>query len=70
MHRGPLVGYYIACPGCGFRATYLHDDVGYVEERAVEGSEYPKRLVGLKTPPTCIRCKKTIRVIGREIEAS
>jgi hypothetical protein len=74
MHRGPLVGYWICCAGCGFTATYLHDEVGYVEERAVDGSEFPKRLVGITRPPRCFRCKRAISVReregARELEAS
>jgi hypothetical protein len=29
MQRGPLVGYFLACPACGFSASYLEDDAGF-----------------------------------------
>jgi hypothetical protein len=70
MHRGPLVGYYIACPACGFKATYLDEDVGFIEEPAVVGSPFPKRLLGMRNPPPCYRCKLRLSVRGLELEAS
>lgn len=28
---GPLIGYFIVCPGCGFPGSYLHTEAEYVE---------------------------------------
>lgn len=62
MQRGPLVGYYIACPGCGFIATYLHEDVGYVET-PTDPLTYPKKLIKIERPPKCYSCKRSISVV-------
>lgn len=70
VHRGPLVGYYIACPSCGFKATYLDEDVLFIEECAVLGSAYPKRLLRMTKPPPCYRCKLLLSVRGRDLVAS
>ncbi len=65
MQRGPLVGYFLACPACGFSASYLHDAVGYVEDpptgtmlRAGERHW----LVGIERPPACYKCRLLLRV--------
>jgi hypothetical protein len=70
MLRGPLVGYYLACPKCGFRATYLHDDCQFVEERAVDGHDFPRRLIGIAAPPACYRCALRISVVDGFLEAA
>jgi hypothetical protein len=67
--RGPLVGYYIACP-CGWKATYLHDEVGFREEQAIPSAAYPKRLVGFDRPPTCLRCEAVLTIRDGQLEAS
>jgi len=67
--RGPLVGYYIACV-CGWKATYLDDDVGFEEEQAIAGAAYPKRLVGFRSSPTCLRCSKRLAISAGRLEAS
>lgn len=67
--RGPLVGYYIACP-CGWKATYLDEEVGFVEEQAVASASYPKRLVRFARPPTCLRCGAQLAVRDGQLEAS
>lgn len=70
---GPLVGYFIACPACGFPAPYLDDEVGYVEEPPKEKTLYagsPQReLRGLERPPRCFRCKLLLRVELERLEA-
>jgi hypothetical protein len=63
MQRGPLVGYFIACPGCGFSASYLDDACGYVEEPAPRFT-WPRKLIGIERPPMCFRCKGFICVEG------
>jgi hypothetical protein len=59
--RGPLVGYFLACPACGFVASYLHDAAGFEEEPAPPGV-WPRRLVGIQTPPPCFQCGSLIGV--------
>lgn len=63
MQRGPLVGYFIACPACGFSASYLHDEVTYVEELAPAGT-WPHKLVGIEKPPVCFKCHAYLCVEG------
>lgn len=70
MLRGPLVGYHLACSGCGFRATYLDEECGFVEELALEGHQFPKRLIGITTPPSCFRCKRRLSVRDGNMEAA
>lgn len=69
-HRGPLVGYYIVCPACRWKATYLDEECGFIEEPAVASSPYPKRLLGMTKPPKCTRCKLTLQVRERYLEAA
>lgn len=63
MQRGPLISFYIGCPTCGFIATYLHSDVGYVET-PVDPLVFPKVLRGMTNPPRCYGCKLTIDVVA------
>lgn len=67
--RDPLVGYHLACPGCGFVASYLDSDVGYVEEPAFPGTQFPKVLLGFTRAPCCYRCRRELTVEGRELVA-
>jgi hypothetical protein len=72
MQRGPLVGYYIGCPACGFSASYLDEVVGFLEEPAktiVLPVGAPRKLVKIERPPSCFRCRRRIRVEGDFIEA-
>jgi len=55
LGRSYLVGYNIACPGCGWRAIYLHEEVGFIEEPA-DPKVFPKALVGIERPPPCMKC--------------
>lgn len=61
--RGPLVGYFIACPACGFSASYIHDQCGFVEE-VVPQFTWPRKLLGITTPPTCFKCHGYICIEG------
>jgi hypothetical protein len=70
MQSGPLIGYFLACPACGFACAYLDEACGYVEDppktvvtRAV------RKLVAITHPPTCFRCKRTLHVEGGFLEA-
>lgn len=71
MWRGEEpIGYHLACPGCGFIASYLHSEVGYVEEPLLEGRPFPKRLVGFTSAPRCFRCRRELSIVGRELVAT
>ena len=54
--KGKLVGYWIACPGCGFVASYLLDEARFTESVDKDGIG----LVGIDAPPPCIRCRRRI----------
>ncbi|NUP12898.1 MAG: hypothetical protein HOW73_43215 [Polyangiaceae bacterium] len=66
--RGGLVGYFIACPGCRFIASYLDDHHGFLEECVLPGHTTPVKLVGIEKPPRCFRCRKSITVVGASLE--
>jgi hypothetical protein len=72
LQRGPLVGYFLACPACGFAAPYLDEDVGYREEPPA-GQPLPagsyRALVGIDVPPACARCRRRLRVADGALEA-
>lgn len=55
---GRLVGYYVACPGCGFVAPYLAEEAGWIESADPE-----LHLVGAERPPPCMRCRRAIGVV-------
>lgn len=62
MPRGPLfIGYYIACPGCGFIAVYLHDEAAFVEEDASREGRGPFQLLGIGSA-RCVGCKAALGV--------
>lgn len=77
MQRGPLIGYFLACPACAYACSYVHEDcgvqkgVGYIEDPPTDqphhGTE-PRKLVGMMRPPTCFRCKRVIRVRDGRLE--
>ena len=67
MQRGPLVGYYVGCPACGFVASYLHDACGFLEERSAPTTVLT--LVGVERPPACLKCGLRLRVEGGEVVA-
>lgn len=62
LQRGPLVGYYLACPSCNGAFAYLHDKCGFVEAEPYVGTSWPRRLVGVERPPTCYHCKATLSI--------
>lgn len=61
--RGPLVGFHIACPGCGFVAPYLREEGGFVELD-------DEVLVGVTRPPSCVRCRRRIEFRDGRLEAT
>lgn len=69
VQRGPLIGYFMACPACGFSASYLDSECGFIE-RAVEvdGVQY-MRAVGVQRPPVCFHCRRLITINGDMFEA-
>ncbi len=76
LQRGPLVGYIIACPACGFAGTFLHESC-----HAGEGSGFVERPTGPLAPgqvrelvsttrdAPCFRCRRSIRVVAGTLEA-
>lgn len=67
--RGPLIGYFLACPACRFVASYLHDAVGYVEGPPAPGTTWPKSLLGITKPPPCYSCGSLLGVEGGNLVA-
>jgi hypothetical protein len=64
---GPyLVGYYLGCPGCGFRATY-GEECGFEEGPAPPKLGDPRPLLSAAHAPTCIGCKKLIKIANETI---
>lgn len=63
LTKGPLVGYTMACPGCGFIETQqdLHDEIGFIEQDGV--------LVGAREPYRCTLCRRTITLRNGTISA-
>lgn len=61
MSTGPLVGYMVACPSCGFIEMHLTEAAGYVE---VDG-----KLDHTTKPIGCMLCKRTISIAGGTIMA-
>ncbi len=71
MGRGPLVGYYIACPACGFSAAYLEDTLppGHSCRFVETGADAPFTLVGITNPPPCYSCHRILRVVDGQLQA-
>lgn len=61
--NGPLVGYAIACPGCGFIETRpdLHDEMGFIEEGG--------QLVGARESYACMLCSRLVSFGSGEVRA-
>lgn len=59
MQRGPLVGYYIGCPACGFVGCHLDDECGFVEATGIGGRPM---VVAIQRPPRCYRCQRVLVV--------
>lgn len=62
MSVGPLVGYMVACPACGFIEMHMKADAGYVEG---DGGT----LLHTTKPVKCMLCKRTISIAGGVIAA-
>lgn len=62
LQRGPLVGYYLACPACNFAGSYLDEKVGFLEAEPYVGTKWPRRLVGIKNPPKCYHCRAWLSI--------
>ncbi len=56
MSAGPLFGYIIACPACGFQEMHEHRAAGYVEvDECATMTEKPVR---------CLNCSRVISIAG------
>lgn len=58
LSKGPLVGYMVACPSCGFIELHLKERAGFVEEEGV--------LVCTTSAVGCMLCGRSIRVFTEE----
>lgn len=65
FYEGPLVGYMISCPSCGFIEMHLHKDADFTEA----AGEAPARLTGSSRPQTCMNCRRIISIAGSVIMA-
>ncbi len=76
---GPLLGYFIACPGCGFYGSYLHSEAGFTEVGPVVTSRGPGAHVAEEPyrhptslraahPMVCFGCRHKIVVNDGELE--
>lgn len=76
---GPLLGYFIACPACGFYGSYLHCEAGFTEIGPTVGSrgpgahatEEPYRhptSLSATHPVVCYGCRRRIVVKDGELE--
>lgn len=54
MSTGPLYGYMLACPCCGFVELHADKAAGFIEEN--------ERLSATKQPVSCMNCRATISV--------
>lgn len=63
MHVGPLVGYYVGCPACGFVESHtdLHGEHGFTEEDGV--------LVAAARGWKCMLCERSVTVLGGVVTA-
>lgn len=68
MTKGPLAGYYIGCPSCGFQEMHFHVKAVF-EEVATGEDTRPHRLVAAKNPLHCMYCGRTISIAGGIIMA-
>lgn len=63
LFEGPLAGYMVACPGCGFSEMHIHEQVGFVEE---DGK--PIRTEGPRVH-VCLLCRREVRFVDGKVEA-
>lgn len=70
MWAGPLIGYFIACPACKYKASYLHSTCEFVEPLPEPGKPHPRALIGIKKPPKCFSCQRVLQVKDGFLEAS
>ncbi len=61
MSTGPLAGYIIACPSCGFREMHMNERLGFVEEDG--------KLVSASGRARCMVCGLFIRVHDGQLSA-
>jgi hypothetical protein len=73
MQRGPLVGYYLACPACGFSGVYLDEECDFSEQppktEVIHDPAKRRKLVGIGRSPSCFRCKRLLRIEEGFLEA-
>jgi hypothetical protein len=75
--RGPLLGYVVVCPGCGFFASYRHSYAQFVEGPWVEdlglgARAFPERFEHPETLTAqalleCLGCGGAIHIVHNEI---
>lgn len=69
LPTGGLVGYWIACPGCGRVRAHLDSEVTFIETTPPPGGR--RELLGSQRPMICDQggCGRRIRVDDGQIEA-
>lgn len=79
MQRGPLIGYFLCCPSCGFAASYLDEDSGSI--KGCDFIELPpkteplldlkksRELIFITHLPICFRCHRILRVLNGFLES-
>lgn len=61
MSTGPLFGYMLACPACGFIELHTHEKIGFIEA--------DEMLTATERPARCLYCNRVISVAGGVILA-
>ncbi len=64
MSKGPLAGYMIACPACGFTELHMDEKVHFRFRQEPEATEFSNegRLTGITCPPRCMYCARVITI--------
>lgn len=68
MHTGPLVGYMVACPSCGFISLHLHEH-GHFVDRVDVNDPVPVVLISM-APVACMLCHRFIEVRDGVVHAT
>jgi hypothetical protein len=61
LSDGPLVGYMLACPACGFVEMHMHERSSFTEQAG--------KLIAAAYPLRCMTCQRVISVLDGSIVA-
>lgn len=70
MSKGPLFGYMIACPSCGFIEMHEHKKAQFIEQPDPENPDRPIFLVGTTNALRCMLCNRDIAAADGKISAA